>query len=186
VDEAHARVISLAWAGRRMSAIGSAIGDAVAAFFGDPLVGVVARLVGAYIVLVWLAVALWAFVDMRRRTAHLASAYGAAALVILASPLLFPLAVVILRIVRPGNFVAEHRLALARESVLQADFLATRCPDCRRVIDPDWILCPSCRQTLAHVCDRCGRTVELDWPVCAWCGGELLWGGGVADVAANA
>jgi RNA polymerase subunit RPABC4/transcription elongation factor Spt4 len=177
VDEAPARVIRPAWAGRRMSAIGSAIGDAVAAFLGDPLVGVVARLVAAYIVLVWLAVALWAFVDMRRRTAHLASAYGAAALVILASPLLFPLAVVILRIVRPGSFVAEHRLALARESVLQADFMAARCPDCRRVIDADWILCPSCRQTLAHVCDRCGRTVELDWPVCAWCGQDLQWTG---------
>jgi RNA polymerase subunit RPABC4/transcription elongation factor Spt4 len=165
-----------------MSAIGSAIGDAVAAFLGDPTVGVVARLIASYIVLVWLAVALWAFVDMRRRTTHLASAYGAAGLVILASPLLFPLAVVILRIVRPATFVAEHRLALARESVLEADFMAPRCPDCRRVIDPDWILCPSCRQALAHVCGRCERTVELDWPVCAWCGGELLWGGGVADV----
>ena len=119
-----------------MSAIGSAIGDAVAAFLGDPTVGVVARLIASYIVLVWLAVALWAFVDMRRRTTHLASAYGAAGLVILASPLLFPLTVVILRIVRPATFVAEHRLALARESVLEADFMAPRCPDCRRVIDP--------------------------------------------------
>jgi RNA polymerase subunit RPABC4/transcription elongation factor Spt4 len=169
-----------------MSAIGSAIDDAVAAFLGDPTVGLVARLVAAYVVLVWLAVALWAFVDTRRRTAHLASAYAAAALVILASPILFPLAVVVLRIVRPATIVAEHRLALARESVLEADFIAARCPDCRRVIDPDWLLCPTCRQALAHVCGRCARTVELDWPVCAWCGDELQWSGGVADVAANA
>jgi RNA polymerase subunit RPABC4/transcription elongation factor Spt4 len=160
-----------------MSGIGTAIGDAIGAFLGDPTVGLAARLMLAYWILVWLAVALWAFVDMRRRTSHLPPAYAAAALVILASPMLFPLAVVILRIVRPAAFVAEHRLALARESVLETEFAAQRCPDCHRLVDPDWILCPTCRQSLAHVCGRCGRTAELDWPVCAWCGQDLQWTG---------
>src|SRR6266550_1633096 len=107
------------------------------------------------------------------------------ALVILASPLLFPLAVVILRIVRPATFAAEHRLALVRESVLQADFIAPRCPDCRRVVEPEWILCPSCRQLLAHMCGHCGRTAELDWSICAWCGEELQWAG-PSELAAHA
>jgi hypothetical protein len=168
-----------------VSGIGSAIGDAVGAFISNPTVGLVAHLIEAYIVLVWLAVALWAFVDMRRRTTHLPAAYGAAALVILASPLLFPLAVVILRIVRPSAFAAENRLALVRESVLQAEFLAPRCPDCRRVIEPDWILCPTCRQVLAHMCGHCGRTAELDWPICAWCGEDLQWSG-PTELTANA
>jgi hypothetical protein len=162
-----------------MSGIGTAIGDAVGAFFSDPTVGLGMRLIVAYIILVWLAVALWAFVDMRRRSAHLPAAYAAAALVILASPLLFPLAVVILRIVRPATFVAEHRLALARESVLETEFAAERCPECHRLVDSEWILCPGCRQSLAHVFGRCGRTAELDWPVCAWCGEDLQWSGPV-------
>ena len=156
-----------------MSAIGTAIGDAVDAFLANPAVGLAAHLVEAYVILVWLAVALWAFVDMRRRTTHLPAAYGAAALVILASPVLFPLAVVILRIVRPAAFAAEQRLALVRESVLQADLIAPRCPDCHRPIEPEWILCPSCRQLLAHMCGHCGLTVDLDWSICAWCGEEL-------------
>jgi len=168
-----------------MSAIGSTIGDAVDAFLANPIVGLAAHLIEAYIILVWLAVALWAFVDMRRRTTHLPAAYGAAALVILASPVLFPLAVVILRIVRPAAFAAEQRLALVRESVLQADLIAPRCPDCRRVIEPEWILCPSCLQLLAHMCGHCARTVELDWAICAWCSEELQWAG-PAELTANA
>jgi len=168
-----------------VSGVGSAIGDAVGGFLANPAVGLAAHLIEAYVILVWLAVALWAFVDMRRRTTHLAAAYGAAALVILASPLLFPLAVVIIRIVRPATFAAEHRLALVRESVLQADFIAPRCPDCRRVVEPDWILCPSCRQMLAHMCGHCGRTAELDWSICAWCGEELQWAG-PSELAAHA
>jgi RNA polymerase subunit RPABC4/transcription elongation factor Spt4 len=160
-----------------MSGIGAQIGDAVGGFFADPTVELAGRVIAAYVILVWLAVALWAFVDMRRRTSHLATAYGAAAFVILASPLLFPLAVVILRIVRPATFVAEHRLALARESVLEADLIAERCPGCRRLVEAEWIVCPTCRQSLAHVCGHCGRATDLDWPVCAWCGQELLWSG---------
>ena len=156
-----------------MSGIGSAIGDAVGAFLANPAVGLAAHLIEAYIILVC------------RRTTHLPAAYGAAALVILASPLLFPLAVVILRIVRPATFAAEHRLALVRESVLQADFIAPRCPDCRRVVEPEWILCPSCRQLLAHMCSHCGRTAELDWSMCAWCGEELQWAG-PSELAAHA
>jgi len=168
-----------------MSAIGTAIGDAVDAFLANPVVGLAAHLVEAYVILVWLAVALCAFVDMRRRTTHLPAAYGAAALVILASPVLFPLAVVILRIVRPSAFAAEQRLALVRESVLQADLIAPRCPGCHRVIEPDWILCPSCRYLLAHMCGHCGRTVDLDWAICAWCG-EGLQSEGPTRLTANA
>ena len=160
-----------------MSGIGAAIGDTVAGILANPTVGLAWRLISAYVILVWLAVALWAFVDMRRRTSHLASAYGAAALVIIASPLLFPLAVVVLRIVRPQDFVAERHLADVRESVIVADFVAQRCPGCRRIVDPDWLLCPSCRHVLGHMCGHCGRTAELEWPVCAWCGEELQWTG---------
>jgi hypothetical protein len=163
-----------------VSDLGAAIGDGIDAFFAEPAVALAIRLIGAYVILVWLGVALWAFVDMRRRTAHLPAAYAAAGLVILASPILFPLAVVILRIVRPAGFVAESRLVAARESVLKAEFTAERCPECRRLVDPDWILCPTCRQLLAHLCGHCGRTAELGWLVCAWCGEQLQWTGTVA------
>jgi hypothetical protein len=153
--------------------IGDAVGGALAGFFGDPVTSLVVRLVGAYVVLVWLAVALWAFVDMRRRTNNLVAAYAAAALIILASPVLFLPALIVHRIVRPAEFMSERRVAHLREAALEAETLSPRCPECRRPVEEDWLLCPGCRRPLGHRCHACGGTVGLDWPVCAWCGEEL-------------
>jgi hypothetical protein len=156
-----------------MDAIGEAIGDALSGFFGDPITSLIVRLILAYIVLVWLATALWAFVDMRRRTNNLVAAYAAASLIILASPVLFVPAVLVHRIMRPAEFTSERRVARLREANLEAETVSPRCPDCRRPVDEDWLLCPACRRPLGHRCHVCGGTVGLDWPVCAWCGEEL-------------
>ena len=155
------------------AAIGDAVGGALAGFFGDPVTSLVIRLIGAYIVLVWLAVALWAFIDMRRRTNNPAAAYAAAALIILASPVLFLPALIVHRIIRPADFTSERRVAHLREAALEAETLSPRCPECRRLVEDDWLLCPGCRRPLGHHCHACGGTVGLDWPVCAWCGEEL-------------
>jgi hypothetical protein len=156
-----------------MDGIGEGIGDALAGFFGDPVTGLVMRLIAAYVVLVWLAVALWAFIDMRRRTNNLVAAYAAAALIIVASPVLFLPALIVHRIIRPGVFTSERRVAHLREAALEAETLSPRCPECRRPVEEDWLLCPGCRRALGHHCHACGGTVGLEWPVCAWCGEEL-------------
>ena len=153
--------------------IGDAIGGALAGFFDEPVTGLVLQVIGAYVVLVCLAVALWAFIDMRRRTNNLVAAYASAVLIILASPVLFVPALFVHRILRPDEFTSERRVAHLREAALEAETLTPRCPECRRPVEADWLLCPGCRQPLGHHCHACGGTVELDWPVCAWCGEEL-------------
>ena len=153
--------------------IGDAVGGALAGFVDDPVTSLVVGLIGAYIVLVWLAVALWVFVDMRRRTSNLVAAYAAAALIVIASPVLFLPALLVHRIIRPGEFTSERRVGHLREAALEAETLSPRCPECRRPVEEDWLLCPGCRRPLAHHCHACGGTVELDWPICAWCGEEL-------------
>jgi hypothetical protein len=156
-----------------VDAIGDAIGAAVEGFFNNPTTSLVLGLIGAYLVLVWLAVALWAFVDMRRRSSNLIAAYASAALIILASPVFFLPALLVHRVVRPADFSSERRVAHLRESALEAETIAPRCPDCRRVVDETWLVCPDCRRALGHRCHACGSTIGLDWPVCAWCGEEL-------------
>lgn len=156
-----------------MDEIAAAIGDAIAGFFASPFVSTFALFVGAYVVVVWLASALWAFVDMRRRTGNPVAPYASAAIVILASPLLFPFAILVHRVLRPDEFISERRLSLLRDEALQAEASAARCPECRRTVDETWLLCPSCRRPLGHRCHACGATVGLDWPVCAWCGEAL-------------
>ena len=153
--------------------IGDAVGDALAGFFDDPVTGLVLQLIAAYFVLVWLAAALWAFVDMRRRTNNPVAAYASGALIILASPVLFLPALLVHRIVRPAEFTSERRVAHLREAALESETLSPRCPECRRPVEEDWLLCPGCRRPLGHHCHACGGTVGLDWPVCAWCGEEL-------------
>ena len=137
--------------------IGDAIGEALAGFFGDPVTSLLVRLSGAYIVLVWLAVALWAFVDMRRRTNNPVAAYAAAALIILASPVLFLPALLVHRIIRPAEFTSERRVAKLREAALEAETVSPRCPECRRPVDEDWLLCPDCRRPLGPSMPRLRR-----------------------------
>ncbi len=160
-----------------MDEIGQAIGDAIGAVFANPVVAGLVRLIAAYVVLVWLATALWAFVDVRRRTSNSFAPYGAAALIILASPVFFPFAVLVHRVLRPDEFVSERRLSELRDQALELEATLPRCPECERLVPDDWLICPACRRHLAHRCHACGGTVGLDWPVCAWCATELDRGG---------
>jgi hypothetical protein len=156
-----------------VDAIGDAIGAALGGFFSNPTTSLVLGLIAAYVVLVWLAVALWAFVDMRRRSSNLIAAYASAALIILASPVFFLPALLVHRAIRPADFSSERRVAHLREAALEAETIAPRCPDCRRVVDEAWLVCPDCRGAIGHRCHACGGTIGLEWPVCAWCGEEL-------------
>lgn len=156
-----------------MDEIAGAIGDAIAGFVDSPFVSALTLFVGAYVVVVWLASALWAFVDMRRRTGNPVAPYASAAVVILASPLLFPFAILVHRVLRPDEFISERRLSVLRDQALEAEASAPRCPECRRAVDEAWLLCPTCRRPLGHRCQACGGTVGIDWPVCAWCGEAL-------------
>jgi RNA polymerase subunit RPABC4/transcription elongation factor Spt4 len=149
------------------------IGDAIGRLADDPTIGFILRIAGAYLVTVWLASALWAFVDMRRRSPNPILPYASAAAVVLASPLLFALAILVHRVVRPPATVGDRRLAELRDAALTTELDQARCPDCRTLVAGDWLICPACRRPLAHRCDQCGRTVALDWDVCAWCGSPL-------------
>ncbi|HET9347091.1 MAG TPA: zinc ribbon domain-containing protein [Candidatus Limnocylindrales bacterium] len=160
-----------------MDSIGDAIADAFATVFADPFVGLLFRLIAAYIVLIWLASALWVFVDTRRRSTSLVAAYGSAAMVILATPLLFPAAVLVHTVIRPDELASERHLEDLRHTAFELD-VEPRCDGCDRRVEDDWLLCPWCRRQLTHRCQSCGRPVGLDWTVCGWCAADLDGSGG--------
>jgi len=149
-------------------------GQVIGGFADHPAVRFTILAAGAYVVLVWLATAFWTFQDLRRRHPDPALPYLAAGGVVVASPLLFPLALVVYRIVRPAETLAERReLDLNdRLDLLEAE-LRTTCPACGRLTQDDWLACPGCRTRLAHRCAACGRTMGLDWALCGWCGAEF-------------
>jgi len=154
--------------------ISTSVGDAVNAIINNPIVQLAVRAVGIYIVLVWLATAFWAYRDMQHRTANPVAPYLAAALIVVFTPVFFLFAVLLYRIVRPKETVAEaNERALAEEAMLADIEARPHCANCSRPVQSEWIICPSCRNRLRRVCPNCSRLVELDWSLCAWCGKDF-------------
>lgn len=148
----------------------SQFGSSVQGILDSTPVQVTLRAIALYVVLLWLGAAFWAFRDASHRTHNLLAPYAAGALVILATPLLFPFALILYAIVRPNETLVEAwERRLAEEAAAEAVPL---CPTCGRRADPDWLACPSCGQRLHHRCASCGRLMGLDWSLCAWCGAE--------------
>jgi hypothetical protein len=148
-------------------------GQALLGLINSPPVQLGLRLVLAYLVLLWLATAWWAFRDATRRTSNLAAPYLAAGLILIATPLLFPFAVVVYRIARPGETLAEAYERRLSEEALRAEMSGATCPHCARRTESHWLLCPTCGERLHRRCASCDGLVDLDWALCAWCGADF-------------
>ena len=152
------------------SEIGSALGD----FVASPPVQFVLQAIAIYLVVLWLAGAYWAFRDMQHRTENPILPYVAASFVIVFTPIFFPLAIFVYKIIRPHEKIGEvYERNLAEEALLNEVESIHHCPGCEHRIDDDWIICPYCRTRLNRVCPNCSRLVGMDWSLCAWCGKEF-------------
>lgn len=150
------------------------IGDGISAFLNDPTIQTIFRATVLYISLIWLAAAYWAYRDLRTRTTNPLLPYAAAAAIILFTPILFPLGILLYRIVRSPETVAEaSERALAEEAMLVEVEKQRHCAACKQPIESDWIVCPHCRTRLRRICSNCGRLVETDWSICAYCGKDF-------------
>ncbi len=161
--------------------------DSIGGIFDSPVVQLGLRAIAVYWVIFWLAAAYWAFRDLQLRTENPVLPYLAAAFIIIFTPVLFPAAVVIYRVVRPQERIGDsYERTLAEEALLAELETVKNCPTCRRRVHDDWIVCPTCRTRLNRVCPNCGKLVGLDWSICAWCGTDFAHGGAPATSAAGA
>lgn len=130
--------------------------------------------IAAYIVLIWLASAFWAYRDMRLRTSSAVTPYVAALAIVLFTPIFFLFGLLLYRIIRPKETIAEvNERVLAEEAMLAEVASHAQCANCERPVHEDWIICPSCRNRLRRVCPNCEHLIELDWTLCAWCGKDF-------------
>lgn len=151
-----------------------ALGGAMSAFFANAVVQLVLYATFFYMILLWIAAAYWAFRDMRDRTENPVLPFLATGLIILFLPFLFPLGIVIYRVVRPPERLGDvYERNLAEEALLAEVEAIKTCRSCDRRVDAEWIICPWCRQRLKRVCPNCERLVGLDWSLCAWCGKDF-------------
>ncbi len=165
-----------------MGQIQQQITSALGGFFGSGSVQTVLKIVAIYWLAIWIACAFWVYRDMRSRTEEPMLPYLAAALVILFTPVFFPMAILVYRIVRPADRVLDRREHELNEALLMSEVgEIEQCASCRRVVDPSWMICPNCRGELRDRCGECGRVAEFDWRHCAWCGNDLTRARGRRD-----
>jgi hypothetical protein len=161
-----------------MDDIFETFGQAIEDVVNNPILQISLRAIVVYAAVVWIAVAYWAFRDMRARTANLLLPYFAAGLIIAFTPIFFPFAVLVYRILRPTETIAEvYDRQLAAEA-MEAEIKSSFCPECAGRVESEWIACPACGRRLNHRCADCGNIVGLDWALCAWCGHDLAPGTG--------
>jgi RNA polymerase subunit RPABC4/transcription elongation factor Spt4 len=150
------------------------IGKALGGFFGSAPVQFALQAIAVYLIILWLAGAYWAFRDMQQRTENPILPYVAASFIIIFTPIFFPLAIFVYKIIRPHEKIGEvYERNLAEEALLAEVEAIHSCPTCARRVNDEWIICPTCRTRLNRVCPNCSRLVGLDWSLCAWCGKDF-------------
>ncbi len=125
-----------------------------------------AFLVGSYLALIWIASVLWVYRDIRSRTRDVVSQLTAAAIA-LALPILgLPLYFVL----RPAHTLqASYERQLEQEAMLSELHAVSACPQCRRPVHDDFMVCAHCRAQLREPCGSCGRLLQHAWRNCPYC-----------------
>ena len=127
----------------------------------------VAFAAGVVLAAYWLGLVVWTARDIWARTHDLLSVLLSVLLVLVFN--LLGLALYLL--IRPKETLAEaYERALEEETLLQALEERPVCPSCQRWVEPDFILCPYCRETLKHPCPQCDRLIREEWEICPYCG----------------
>ncbi len=166
----------------QLAQVGGIIGDFVGSILRNPGVQTGLRLAVWGLIALWFVTVFWAFRDARARTRNWLVALGAPTGIALATPVAFPLAVVVWRILRPEGTVAEAREQQLTIEALRAAAQRPTCLGCGSTVNAEWRRCPWCRTWLQASCPRCQRLVELGSEVCPWCVVELAAGALVPQV----
>ncbi len=135
----------------------------------QPIVSLLATLIGAYLVLLWAASALWAYRDIRMRSDDVSVQVLAVGLV-----LCLPFAGIPLHLIlRPRQTLTEKYERSLEEEYLRRDIEDKYvCPACQRPIESDFVLCPHCHTALRRNCNACERVIDLTWSICPYCGND--------------
>jgi Double zinc ribbon len=126
-----------------------------------------ATLVLLLLIVVWLALIVYTFLDARRRI----SDPFLVACATIAS--FFPfVGTAVYTIVRPPEFLED---AHERELEIRAAELRVRqlreqtCPNCEYPVEKNYLRCPNCQRRLKDPCPTCGEPVDPRWGLCPFC-----------------
>jgi len=134
----------------------------------------VATLFLLMLVVLWLALIVYTYLDARRRI----SDPFLVACATVAS--FFPyIGTAVYTIVRPPEYLED---AHERELEIKAAELRVRqlreltCPNCEYPVEKNFLRCPNCQRRLKDPCPTCSKPVDPRWKLCPYC--ETTLGGG--------
>jgi RNA polymerase subunit RPABC4/transcription elongation factor Spt4 len=131
----------------------------------------IASLFVLMLVVVWLALVVYTYLDAKRRIAD----PFLVACATIASFIPY-LGAAVYVIVRPPEFLED---AHERELEIRAAELRVRqltelaCPNCEYPIEKTYLRCPQCQRRLKDPCSNCGKPVDPRWAICPYCEIEL-------------
>jgi Double zinc ribbon len=133
--------------------------------------GLVVNLLVLFLIVVYLALIYWTYLDARRRIEDpvlIACATAAS---------VFPyLGTVVYTILRPPEFLEDRE---ERELELRAAELELRqrieqsCPHCEYPIERNYLRCPNCERRLRNPCRKCHKPLDPRWGICPYCETEV-------------
>src|SRR4051794_10180640 len=133
--------------------------------------GLIVNLVVLFLIVVYLALIYWTYLDARRRIEDpvlIACATAAS---------VFPyLGTIVYTILRPPEFLEDRE---ERELELRAAELELRqrieqsCPHCEYPIERSYLRCPNCERRLRSPCRKCHKPLDPRWGICPYCETEV-------------
>ena len=124
------------------------------------------RLLLLFVVVLWLALALWVYKDARRRVRE-PLLIGVA----VAAAVLFPfVGAFIYLFLRPPEYLADVRERELEIRLMERRFGgADTCPRCDGPVEADFLVCPACQARLRQACTACGKPLDPNWRACPYC-----------------
>jgi hypothetical protein len=128
------------------------------------------------LVVLWLALIVYTYLDARRR---IEDPFLVACATVAS---FFPfIGTAVYAIVRPPEYIED---AHERELEIKAAELRVRqlreqtCPNCEYPVEKNFLRCPNCQRRLKDPCPTCGKPVDPRWGLCPYCETNLSGGGG--------
>jgi hypothetical protein len=123
------------------------------------------------LVVVWLALIVYTYLDARRRVSD-PFLVGCATI----AAFIPYIGTAVYAILRPPEFLED---AHERELEIRAAELRVRqltelsCPNCEYPVEKNYLRCPNCQHRLKDPCPTCSKPVDPRWTLCPYCESEL-------------
>jgi hypothetical protein len=124
-----------------------------------------------FLVVVYLALIYWTYLDAKRRIEDpvlIACATAAS---------VFPfLGTVVYTILRPPEFLEdreERELELRAAELRLRQLIEQSCPHCEFPIQANYLRCPNCERRLRNPCRKCRKPLDPKWGICPFCETEV-------------